>query len=272
MKTQEIVSVLCELYKITGFRMSLHDKNFDEIAAYPPEKLPLCSRIHEDCKEYEKCCEGDKLAFKKILETKEPIIYTCRYGLTEAVSPLYNFGVLTGFLMMGQIRSDETSNEEARELLTLLAKRAPDAESLFESTPVVSRELIRSYVKIMTICAQYLTLSNALPSARPTVAELAQQYISENLDKKLTIQSICKKIGCSKTTLVSAFRKEFNTTVNTAITDAKLEEAKKLLQLGKLSIFEIAQNTGFYDQSYFSKVFSAKYGVTPSEFRKGCCK
>ena len=272
MKTQEIISVLCELYKITGFRMSLHDKNFAEIAAYPPEKLPLCSRIHEDCREYDKCCEGDGLAFKKILQTKEPIIYTCRYGLTEAVSPLYNFGVLTGFLMMGQIRSDETPTPEAQELLALLANRAPDAVKLFDSTPVVSKELIESYVKIMTICAQYLTLSNALPSSRPTVAELAKAYIAENLDKRLTIQSICKKIGCSKTTLVSAFRREFNTTVNAAITDAKLEEAKKLLQVGKMSICEIAQSTGFYDQSYFSKVFSTKYGVTPSDYRRGCNK
>ena len=68
--------------------------------------------------------------------------------------------------------------------------------------------------------------------------------------------------------LLSAFKKEFGITVNTAITREKMEEAKKLLTAGKLSINEIAHATGFYDQSYFSKVFFAEYGVTPSEFRK----
>lgn len=36
----------------------------------------------------------------------------------------------------------------------------------------------------------------------------------------------------------------------------------------KMSIYDIANATGFYDQSYFSKVFSAAFGMTPSAYRK----
>jgi AraC-like DNA-binding protein len=35
---------------------------------------------------------------------------------------------------------------------------------------------------------------------------------------------------------------------------------------GERNIGEIAIATGFSDQSYFSKVFSAKYGMPPSEY------
>ena len=35
-----------------------------------------------------------------------------------------------------------------------------------------------------------------------------------------------------------------------------------------LSISDVAAATGFYDQSYFSKVFSREYGISPSDFRK----
>ena len=104
---QEIVSVLYDLYKITGFRMSLHDVNFVEIAAYPPEKLKICAAIHSVPGELEKCTLCDKEAFRKVHENKETVIYKCRFGLTEAVSPLYNFGILTGYLMMGQISDDK---------------------------------------------------------------------------------------------------------------------------------------------------------------------
>jgi ligand-binding sensor protein len=103
MKQQEIISVLYELYKITGFRTSLHDVNFVEIAAYPPDKLPLCARIHKVASELDICAASDKEAFRKVQESGETVIYKCRYGLTEAVSPLYNFGILMGYLMMGQI-------------------------------------------------------------------------------------------------------------------------------------------------------------------------
>ena len=272
MKKQEIISVLYELYKITGFRMSLHDVDYTEIAAYPESALPLCAKIHKNEGEYMLCHEHDKVAFKTVLETKKPIIYKCRYGLTEAISPLYNFGILTGFLMMGQIRESSTSPEIARDGLIRLGVSREEADELVNGMQTVSDDMISSYVKIMTVCAQYLTLSNAMPAMRLSVAEAANKYIHENIDKKITIKDICTEVGCSKTTLISTFKKEFGMTVNDAITKAKLEEAKKLLSAGKMSICDISNATGFYDQSYFSKVFSAEYGMTPSEYRKECCE
>jgi AraC-like DNA-binding protein len=268
MKEQEIVSVLYELYKITGFRMSLHDVNFVEIAAYPPEKLPICERIHKAPGEYDRCRMGDKEAFDRVHETKETVIYKCRFGLTEAVSPLYNFGILTGYLMMGQICDSDTEPEKLKKALSALSSFDADALTLVDSMRTVPEDMIQSYVKIMTICAQYLTLSNAMPGAKPTIAEAAQKYINEHIDKKITIKSICEDIGCSKTTLIASFKKEFGITVNSAITNAKLEEAKKLLTAGKLSINEVAQATGFLDQSYFSKVFLSECGVSPSEYKR----
>lgn len=269
MKEQEIVSVLYELYRITGFRMSLHDVDFREIAAYPPERLPLCAEIHKLKGEFEKCCEGDESAFLTVKQTKQTVIYKCRYGLTEAVSPLYNFGILTGYLVMGQIIDGEAGMREVQENVGKLAVDNPALREQLDKLPVVKDGLIDSYVHIMTICAQYLTLSNAIPGAKPTVAETAKRYIHENIDKRLSIKDICTEVGCSKTTLISAFKKEFGVTVNTAITEARLEEAKRLLLAGKMSINEIAQATGFYDQSYFSKVFSSRCGISPSDFKKG---
>ena len=267
MKKQEIVSVLYDLHKITGFRISLHDMNLVEIAAYPQQMLPLCALIHKTPGEYERCVECDRQAFHRVLETRQTVIYKCRYGLTEAISPLYNFGTLTGFLMMGQISDDKTSSEY---ILSKLSEIGADGEGveLVKKMPIASEELTSSYLKIMTICAQYLTLSNAMPGEKPTIAESAKKFIHENLDKKITIKDVCGEVGCSKSTLVASFKKEFGTTVNAAITDAKLELAKKLLSSDKLSINEIAQLTGFYDQSYFSKVFSHECGVSPSEYRK----
>ena len=86
--------------------------------------------------------------------------------------------------------------------------------------------------------------------------------------KKITIKTICDEVGCSKTTLIASFKKEFGTTVNAAITEAKLDEAKKLLSTGKMSINEVAQATGFFDQSYFSKVFLTECGISPSEYKR----
>ena len=137
-----------------------------------------------------------------------------------------------------------------------------------EKIPQVGEDMVSSYVKIMTICAQYLTLSNAIPSTKPTVAELAKRYISENVHKKICITDICNELGCSKSTLLTTFKSKYGITVNTYITESKLDRSVHLLLEEDMTISEIAAETGFSDQSYFSKVFSAKYGVSPTDYRQ----
>lgn len=267
MNKAEIVTVLYELHKITGFRVSLHGTDYEEIAAYPEEMLPFCARIHSIPGEHERCLECDRIACKKALDSKSTNIYNCRFGLTEAVSPLYNFGTLTGFLMMGQVAKSDVDRRSAKDRLAEIIRNAEAAADLSERIPAVNSDMVSSYVKIMTICAQYLTLSNAIPSAKPTVAELAKRYISENVNKKICITDICNKLKCSKSTLLTTFKNKYGITVNTYITESKLEKAVHLLLEGDMTISEIATETGFSDQSYFSKVFSAKYGIPPSEYR-----
>ena len=268
MTRDEIISVLAELYKITGFRVSLHGADYSEIAAYPKEKREFCRMVHKNPAELEKCSACDKAACKKALSEKSTHIYTCRYGFTEAVSPLYNFGTLTGFLMMGQIYEvDDNGNTIHPEVKNVysLGKEMSDLALL---TPLVNTDMVRSYVRIMTICAQYLTLSNAIPSAKQTVAEMAKKFIFDNYKSKITISDICEDIGCSKSTLITCFKKEFGTTVNNYITNVRLGEAVNMLKMGDRNIGEVATETGFSDQSYFSKVFSAKYGIPPSEYAR----
>ena len=268
MNKQEIITVLYELHKITGFRISLHGRDFEEIAAYPEEPLEFCRVVNENASEHALCLECDRVACLTAIEKQKTHIYKCRYGLTEAVSPLYNFGTLTGFLMMGQIADTKNDAQHAESVLSSLVGNEA-VRHLSGKIPIVTRDMTSSYVKIMTICAQYLTLSNAMPSERVGAAEEAKRYIGENIGKKLVIGDICKHVGCSKSTLLTVFKKQYGVTVGEYITSERLSRAVKLLSEGKRSINEIALLSGFSDQSYFSKVFSEKYGMPPSEYRLG---
>ena len=258
--TEEITAVLKELHKITGFRISLRGADFKEVAAYPAENLHYCKYIQDECAERADCHKGDEEASATAANKRDTVIYTCRHGLVEAVSPLYDYGTLTGYLMMGQVLATQDDNAECS---TELCKRYGE---FFDKIPKVRAEMIHSYVHIMTICARYLTLSNAVPPSSVSLAELAQNYIHENMDKKITIANICDALRCSKTSLLTSFKKRYGTTVNAYITEKRLEIAAKMLTGTKSSIGEVAVKSGFSDQSYFSKVFSAKYGIPPSEY------
>ena len=268
MKKDEIISTLKELYNISGFRVSLHGTDFAEMAAYPEQALPFCKCLHRSRSEYNSCLECDSEACKRVKRDGRTIVYKCRHGLTEVVSPLYNFGTLTGYLMMGQVSDEKTDKAALEKAVRKYTETDEEARALVGGITTHPSDKIASFVRIHTICAEHITLTNALPSSKPSVAELARYYIIENYEKKITLNDICRAIGCSKSTLVSVFKQEFGTTVNAFIVEIRVKEAMRMLASTEKSISEIAELTGFYDQAYLSKVFSAKTGISPSEYRR----
>ncbi len=272
MNKAEITQVLKELNTATGFRISLHDSDAEEISAYPSEIRGFCACIQENPEERALCEKCDNIACKKAIELGGTYSYKCRYGLTEIVSPIYNYDRLVGFLMMGQTAESEDAKNSAAEKLAELGISPKAREVLISEIPTVNRELAASFSKILTICAKYLTLSGAVYGKVESLPEAAMRFINNNYSKKIHIKDICAKLNCSKSTLLSGFKDEYGITVNTAICRARLTEAKRQLAQSKDSnINDIALANGFSDQSYFSKVFSAEYGESPSEYKRRIC-
>lgn len=52
------------------------------------------------------------------------------------------------------------------------------------------------------------------------------------------------------------------------ILKVKLNKAKKMLHDTSISLGEVADVCGFYDLSYFSRVFKKEFGITPSQYQK----
>ena len=265
MNKKEIIEVLRALHKITGFRVSLHGANYEEIAAFPVEKCKFCKLVQNYPSELQKCIECDSRACRIALENKDTHIYKCRYGLTEAISPLYNFGQLTGFLMMGQIVTSD--KEIATTELLFRRNHEDDISDAIAEIRITNGDLVDSYVRIMTVCARYLTLSNLVASQKPSIVETAKGYIHDNFSEKIGILELCDLLGCSKSTLIKLFKEECGRTVGAYITEVRLTEAERLLSGSDISMGEIARKCGFCDQSYFSKVFVSKHGISPSDYR-----
>ena len=268
MKNEEIVSVLRELYNISGFRISLHGVNFEEIAAYPESALPLCSRIHASRGEYARCKSEDASLGKRVRESQKTIIQKCRFGLTEVICPLHSLGSPSGYLMMGQLR-DETLDDSTL-IASLLEIGIPriEAEALISEIPVISAEKTASLAKIMTICAEYLTLINALQGNKPSTAELTRLYVYENFREKISMKDICTALGRTKSAICPVFKEKYGITVMDYMTDLRLEEAKRMLIETDMTVSEISDVVGFSDTSYFSKVFAKKCNLSPTQYRK----
>lgn len=265
---KDIRTILRDLHLVSGFRVSLHGTDFSEISAYPEEISPFCRLVQENPKAKMQCVYTDADAFERARHSGKIYIYRCRFGLCEAACPLYKNGVLSGYLMMGQVRDGLPGTDAAviSEALPYVSDR-PELEKAVSSLPSVPREKMLALADIISLCADRLTDGFAPQNARDLAAS-AVGYINRNIGKKLTVDIICSAFSCSRSTLMKCFRRDCGVTVNEYIVSRRIDIAKELLQYSELPVSEIASKCGFSDQLYFSRVFSSRVGVPPTVFRK----
>jgi AraC-like DNA-binding protein/ligand-binding sensor protein len=93
-------------------------------------------------------------------------------------------------------------------------------------------------------------------------------YAKGNYESPITINRISEEVTISKSYFCKRFLSETGTTWSNYLNRIRVEKAKILLQDSEDSLLEIAKQTGFEEQSYFSRVFKTVTGMTASKFRK----
>lgn len=84
----------------------------------------------------------------------------------------------------------------------------------------------------------------------------------------LDVTSIARGADCSRTRLYAAFGAH-NETVMGVLREIRLQRAKGLIeQSPRLHVGSLAWRCGFSDQSGFSKLFRARFGMAPSEWHQ----
>lgn len=264
----EIKNILKDFHSISGFRISIHDTEFNEIYSYPEELSIFCSMVQTNTNVRKLCLENDARAFNIVNQTRKVYIYKCQCGLIEAVSPIYNFGVLSGYLMIGQICEDQ---KDEYEKIFKISRKYFESEAIareaVSTIDAIPSSKISSYINLMTIIAEYITRSNKLVSYENNLAPLIREYINLNYSRKISLDILTDKFGCCKSTLIKCFKEKYKCSINQYITQIRMEAAAEMLSKSSKSIKEISNSCGIPDQNYFSKLFTRTYGCSPSNYK-----
>ncbi len=92
-------------------------------------------------------------------------------------------------------------------------------------------------------------------------------YINQN-KTTVTLSSVADHFGYHPNYLSSLIKQHTNQSFSNLIKMAKLEEACFQLANTDSSIDDIVSDMGYYDRSYFYRVFKAQYNITPTQYRK----
>ena len=93
-------------------------------------------------------------------------------------------------------------------------------------------------------------------------------YIDETIYEPITIAEICQKFSLSRSSLQILFKESLNQPPKKYINELKLETSRQMICEGKYTISEIALMLGFNSIHYFSRAFTQKFGMAPSEYSK----
>ena len=96
----------------------------------------------------------------------------------------------------------------------------------------------------------------------------AVSYVKTNYMRKLTLNEVAEYVFLSPSYFSKIFKEEMNYYFNDYLNFVRVEKSKALLLTERISLVDIAANVGFYDQSYFNKVFKKITGVTPKKFKE----
>ncbi|HHV03009.1 MAG: AraC family transcriptional regulator [Bacteroidales bacterium] len=94
----------------------------------------------------------------------------------------------------------------------------------------------------------------------------ARDYISGNLNKRISILTLAREIGINQTKLKTGFKQLFGTTVFDYAIEQKMKLTIALLEEKRLSLTEISDIIGYSHPNHFSSAFKRKFGVSPSMF------
>lgn len=196
-----------------------------------PEQMELCYRIREK-------------KFKQAKEEKKPFLSRCSCGITEYLYPV----VLRGFVICLLMISGKTPEDGADPNFLAIA----DAKA----------KILENHVRLLMEAAP------KAPDEQDPFAAQMEELLGEGLTEKISVRDLASSLGYHEKYLSAKFKKKTGKSPCAYRNERRLSKAEGYLRNTKLPIIEIATLVGYDNVSYFNRLFRAKNGVTPTEYRK----
>lgn len=147
----------------------------------------------------------------------------------------------------------------------------PDPEKLFDVTSDGKGEIFqntRMKAKMCYLLSYYIEYFPAVKEEYNRYVLSATKYIELNFrNPSFTATDVSNYLKLDRSYLYKLFKSEMGMSVHDYINKLRISRASSLLGSSNLTIRDIALDSGFADQMYFSRLFKKKKNLTPSQYR-----
>ena len=95
------------------------------------------------------------------------------------------------------------------------------------------------------------------------------KVVNENYtDSDFNVEALSQKVGVSRAQLHRRIKEITGLTTSDFLRNIRMEQAARLLKEGKINVTQVAYCVGYNNQTHFSTVFKAHFGMSPTEYGK----
>lgn len=150
-----------------------------------------------------------------------------------------------------------------------LMRSVEDVDNIFRPK-LVSSKICNIYMEVANYFITHAVLSPKDHSASDRKLELFNKFLtllSSNIHKEHSVEFYARKLCITPQYLRIVVKSISKRGVSEIINDVLASEIKKLLKEQDVSLKQIVIETGFSDQSVFTKFFKRATGMTPMQYR-----
>lgn len=181
----------------------------------------------------------------------------------------------SSLLAKGTVEDEEPSGQQR---LYMPKYAAVDVEALepvlHEMNEIHSRLNAENALRLHLLLAGLLAAlqaqcqRTALPEPSVRLARAAAGYLDQHWREPFQLAALEEELHFQADYITRCMKQHIGTTPLQYVLHLRLEEAKKLLGGTVLGIAEIAERAGIHDPNYLTRLFSARFGLTPGAYRR----
>lgn len=155
------------------------------------------------------------------------------------------------------------ATRETIKLIRSIALAAEDTSP--ETTPQAFADIITLITRLVLFTRVHAAEERRVVHQKITKA---REYILEYVFQRINFRELAASLGLSYTVFRRDFQKEAGHAPLAYQLEVRLSHARVMLEQTGLSVSDIAQQTGYANVFYFSKMFTKRAGQTPSACRR----
>lgn len=97
---------------------------------------------------------------------------------------------------------------------------------------------------------------------------LALELMRREYGQSLNVREMANRVGLSASRLEHLFKQDLGHSFSAELREVRLRQAAAFLRQGSFEVKEVAGLCGYSSVPTFSRIFTRRFGLTPSEFRR----